>query len=54
MEGCPDGRNIWTYIIDPYTGTAKQLPSSEGVISFDSDKREIILHTAMTQTDVTP
>ena len=55
VEGCPDGRNIWTYIIDPYTGTAKQLPSSEGVISFDSDKREIIvLHTAMTQTDVTP
>ena len=42
VEGCPDGRNIWTYIIDPYTGTAKQLPSSEGVISFDSDKREII------------
>ena len=42
VEGCPDGRNIWTYIIDPYTGTAKQLPSSEGVISFDSDKKEII------------
>ena len=19
VEGCPDGRNIWTYIIDPYT-----------------------------------
>ncbi len=22
VEGCPDGRNIWTYIIDPYTGKA--------------------------------
>lgn len=42
VEGCPDGRNIWTYIIDPYTGKAKQLPSSEGVISLDTDKREII------------
>ena len=42
VEGCPDGRNIWTYIIDPYTGKAKQLPSSEGVISLDSDKKEII------------
>ena len=42
VEGCPDGRNIWTYIIDPYTGTAKQLPSSEGVVSLDLDKKEII------------
>ena len=42
VEGCPDARNIWSYIIDPYTGTAKQLPSSEGVISLDSDKKEII------------
>jgi hypothetical protein len=42
VEGCPDGRNIWTYIIDPYTGKAKQLPSSESVISLDTDKKEII------------
>ena len=42
VEGCPDGRNIWTYIIDPYTGTAKQLPSSEGVVSLDWEKKEII------------
>jgi hypothetical protein len=33
VEGCPDGRNVWTYIIDPYKGTAKQLPSTEGVVS---------------------
>ena len=42
VEGCPDGRNIWSYIIDPYTGTAKQLPSSEGVINLDPAKKEII------------
>ena len=41
-EGCPDGRNIWTYIIDPYYGTAIQLPSTEGVVSLDWEKKEII------------
>lgn len=42
VEGCPDGRNIWTYIIDPYRGTAIQLPSTEGVVSLDWEKKEII------------
>ncbi len=42
VEGCPDGRNIWTYIIDPYYGTAIQLPSTEGVVSLDWEKKEII------------
>ena len=42
VEGCPDGRNIWTYIIDPYQGTAIQLPSTEGVVSLDWEKKEII------------
>ena len=42
VEGCPDGRNIWTYIIDPDKGTAKQLPSSEGVLSLDWENKEII------------
>ena len=41
-EGCPDGRNIWTYIIAPYYGTAIQLPSTEGVVSLDWEKKEII------------
>jgi hypothetical protein len=40
--GCPDGRNIWTYIIDPYQGTAIQLPSTEGVMSLDWEKKEIV------------
>ena len=42
VEGCPDGRNMWTYIIDPYKGTAKQLPSTEGVVTLEWEKREII------------
>ena len=42
VEGCPDGRNIWTYIIDPYQGTAIQLPSTEGVVSLDWETKEII------------
>ena len=45
VEGCPDGRNIWTYIIDPYKGTALQLPSSEGVQNLDKEKKEIIAST---------
>lgn len=36
-----DGRNIWTYIIDSEKGTAKQLPSSEGVISLDCEKKKL-------------
>ena len=42
VEGCPDGRNIWTYIIDPYKGTAKQLPSTEGIVTLEWEKKEII------------
>jgi len=42
VEGCPDGRNIWTYIIDAYHGTAIQLPSTEGVVNLDWEKKEII------------
>ena len=45
VEGCPDGRNIWTYIIDPVKGTALQLPSSEGVQNLDKEKKEIIAST---------
>lgn len=42
VEGCPDGRNIWTYIIDAYAGTAIQLPSTEGVVGCNWNKKEII------------
>lgn len=43
VEGCPDGRNVWTYIIDTVTHTAKQFPSTEGVVSLNWDKKEIVL-----------
>lgn len=42
VEGCPDGRNMWTYIIDLIKRTAIQLPSTEGVQEIDMDKGEII------------
>ena len=42
VEGCPDGRNTWTYIIDLNKRTAIQLPSTEGVQEIDMDKGEII------------
>lgn len=43
VEGCPDARNIWTYIIDLDTRTAMQLPGTEGVQDINQDKGEIIL-----------
>jgi hypothetical protein len=45
VEGCPDGRNIWTYIIDIDTYTAKMFPSNEGMSQMDFDNDEIILST---------
>ncbi|MBR5175774.1 MAG: hypothetical protein IKW89_07560 [Bacteroidales bacterium] len=46
LDGCPDARNIWSYIIDvsdPDNVRAIQFPSTEGFISFDSAKRRIHL-----------
>lgn len=42
VEGCPDARNVWTYIVDIDKNTAIQLPSTEGVQSVDMDKDEVI------------
>lgn len=42
VEGCPDSRNVWTYIVDLDKNTAIQLPSTEGVQSVDMDKGEVI------------
>ena len=41
VEGCPDSRNMWTYIIDLDKRTAIQLPSTEGVQDIDMSKGEI-------------
>ena len=43
VEGCPDARNVWTYIIDTDANTAKQLPSTEGVQKLDWENKEIIV-----------
>ena len=43
VEGCPDARNIWTYITDLDTRTVMQLPGTEGVQDINQDKGEIIL-----------
>ena len=43
VEGCPDGRNIWSYLIDLDTNIFRQLPSTEGVVRIDYDNNEIIL-----------
>jgi len=43
VEGCPDARNIWTYIINLDTRTAMQIPATEGVQEINPDKGEIIV-----------
>lgn len=35
VEGCPDERNVWSYIIDIKTKEAIQLPTNEGLIAID-------------------
>lgn len=41
VEGCPDARNIWSYIIDIKTKEAIQLPTNEGLIAIDPETRTI-------------
>ena len=36
VEGCPDSRNIWSYIYDIRNGSAIQLPSTEGLLNIDA------------------
>lgn len=43
VEGCPDGRNEWTYVVDTKNHTAIQLPSTEGVVDINHDTSEITL-----------
>lgn len=42
VEGCPDARNTWTYLIDLDTRKAMQIPGTEGVQEINIDKKEII------------
>ena len=41
VEGCPDNRNVWSYIIDMNTKEVIQLPTNEGLVALDPGKREI-------------
>ena len=46
VDGCPDGRNIWSYILDasdPDDIKAIQFPSTEGFLSFDTENKRIHL-----------
>lgn len=39
VEGCPDSRNIWSYIYDIRNQNAIQLPSTEGLLDIDAANR---------------
>ncbi len=46
VDGCPDARNIWSYILDvsdPDDIKAIQFPSTEGFLSFDTENKRIHL-----------
>jgi hypothetical protein len=43
VEGCPEARNIWTYIIDLEKKTARQFPSTEGLLSFAASGDTLVL-----------
>lgn len=41
VEGCPDARNVWSYIIDLDSREVVQLPSTEGISRIDPDSQLI-------------
>lgn len=43
LEGCPDGRNVWSYIYDFYWQSIIQLPSNEGFVECDPSHELITL-----------
>ena len=43
VEGCPDARNVWSYIIDIKQRTACQLSSTSGFIGFSHEAGYIIM-----------
>ena len=47
IEGCPDGRNVWSYIIDVKTMEAVQLPTNEGLVAIDPEGRKIHMSNSM-------
>ena len=51
VEGCPDARNTWTYLVNPMTRTAKQLPSTEGVVNVAWEDEEVIVSSYRYDTE---
>jgi hypothetical protein len=44
LEGCPDARNVWSYLVDLKTRTAKQLPTNSGLICFIDEGPFILMN----------
>ena len=45
VEGCPDARNVWSYLIDIRQRTACQLCSSSGLIGFSHEEGYIVMES---------
>ena len=43
VEGCPDARNIWTYVVDTDHKTAMQFPAKEGLTRFDESHHYLLM-----------
>ncbi len=43
IEGCPDARNIYTYVIDTDKQKVLRFPTTEGLLYFEPDERLIHL-----------
>ena len=43
VEGCPDARNVWSYIYDIYMQRIIQLPANEGFVDCDTAHKYIRL-----------
>ena len=43
FEGCPKGREVWSYIVDTKQKIVKQFPTTQGLVKFDKGKRQIHL-----------
>jgi hypothetical protein len=43
VEGCPDARNIYSYLIDLEQNTACQLPSNSGLVGFCGEDENYIV-----------
>lgn len=53
VEGCPDARNIYSYLIDLEQNTALQLPSNSGFVGFcGEDETYIVMQSYRYNPDI--